>query len=685
MLNTTAVSLTCFTKIFYVMTSESDSFLPGFELSEEHIAGRLDFDTIRLASDDRFDRGDRTDGEWKLSDAAREAAITIINNYYERRPAIEEEVHIGAKRFAFRVLSEDVKIVSQLLAVELEIRFEVSDFIPSNPEEEPDSLEYTDVIGDIVTVPDASWGDLPETEFDVEEAFTAEIPDGHTNPDFSHDDYLDYMNGHLVPAIQEAGWKGGHAWLLNLGMQELRNGHYEEAAYAFEGAKDGLIKHSLFGESRIQLPVKRALNTLRDLCLLKAPDEYDFGGFDLYWRANMRDLIYVPEFTARPSLDDPYFRMTNQLWVANALVLIQGIAHAIGGPTISRAEIDPFGSGMSIRNTSFVLKLADKLVSSVNEESASEPIQYLDEIDFGSFTPDVTITRTLRSAGYTIRMYGKAPKSVHKRLGIEFDFIAERDDDVYLVRAMRPEDRDIKTVRDLSEELREREDIEHSILFLYDRELNRPGTGGFINQDGIKLAYIDLQSERLSPLSSGYPRGFADFTTEEEIREEISRRYEAAKETESSNAKGNRLEDLMEFIFDKAVPDTETMTRNNRISTGEIDLQLQNDEMNHPWTQLGAPINVECKNLKDPANVDIIYSVYGKAEVTSSDSKGAILVSWEGISDSRSGRNTDGLLSKLRGSDLDILTIDKNDLAEIAETGDAQVVFERAYTELYQR
>lgn len=622
------------------------------------------------------------DGIWKLTDTAREAIVDIIDGYYERRPAIEEEVPIGAEYFAFRVLSEDVKVVSRLLAAELEIKFEIPDW---NPEEPPDSLGYVDLIGDAITVSDASWDDLPETTFDAEEAIAEAIPDGHTNPDFSYDDYLDYMNGYLVPAIQEAGWKGGHAWLLNLGMQELRNGRYEEAAYAFEGAKDGLTKHSLFGKSRIQSPVKRALNTLRDLCLLKAPDEYDFGEFDLYWKADMRDLIYVPKFTARPSLNDPYFRMTNQLWIANALVLVQGIAHAIGRPTISRTELDPFGSNMTVRNASFVLKFADELVSSATEKSASDPIQYLDKVDFGSFTPDVTITRTLRSAGYDIHMYGKTTKDVHEDIGIEFDLIASRGDDLYLVRAMRPEDRDVEAVRELTEELMDREDIDHSLLFLYEREMNGTGISDFEDQEGVELAYIDLQSERISPLSSGYPRDFADFTTEEEIREEINCRYEAAKEAETTQAKGDRLEDLMEFIFEKAVTDTETMTRNNRTSTEEIDLQLQNDAMNHPWTQLGAPINVECKNWEDPVGVGEIYSVYGKSKVISSDSKGAILVSWEGISDSQSGRNADGLLSKLRGNELDILTIDKNDLAEIAETGDAQAVFERAYSELYQR
>ncbi len=663
------------------MTSESILLPPGFQFSEKLVAGRLDFDIVRLEDDERFHRGERTNGIWKFTDEAREAIVAVIDEYYDRRPTIEEPISIGSENFAFRILAEDAEHISHLLAADLEIRFDISDFSPSTPVENPDSLPYLDLISDVATVRDTSWSELPETSFDVEEVLKMAIPKGHTEPDFFHDDYLDYMLEYLVPAIQDAGWRGGHAWLMNLGMEELRNGRYEEAAYAFAGAKDGLTKHSLFDESRIQPLVRRSLNTLRDLCLLKAPDEYDFSEFDLYCEAGVRDLIYVPEFITRPDIDDLNFRMTNPVWIANALVLIQGVAHAIGKPTISRTEVDPFGSGMIIRNISFVLKLAKSLVSAAPDEVESDPIQYLEGIDLGSFTPDITITRTLRSAGYTIRMYRNTTQSVRDEFDVDFDLIVSRGDEVYLVRAMRPEDRDRETLERLIGQIG---DLDHSLLLLYDRELESTSVSELVEQDGVKMIYINLQAERLSPVSAGYPRSFVDFATEEEIRDEIERRFVAAKEADSES-KGDRLEELMAFIFEKAVPDTHVMTPNNRTSTEEIDLQLQNEEKNHPWTQLGAPINVECKNWDDTVGVDEIYSVYGKAKMTSPNSQGAILVAWEGVSDSQSGRNADGLLRDMRIQDLNILVLDKEDLSEIVETGDALAVFERAYTNLYQR
>mgnify|MGYP006273866913 FL=1 len=664
------------------MASESNSLPPGFQFSEKLVAGRLDFDIVRLEDDERFHRGDRTDGIWKLTDEAREAIVAVIDEYYDRRPAIEENVSVRSESFAFRILEEDAEHISQLIAADLEIRFEIPDFSPSGLDENPDPLPYSDLISDVANVQDRSWSELPETSFDVEEDIEAAIPEGHSEPNFFHDDYLDYVLEFLVPAIQDAGWRGGHAWLLNLGMQELRNGRYEEAAYAFAGAKDGLTKHSLFDESRIQPLVRRSLNTLRDLCLLKAPDEYDFSEFDLYCEADVRDLIYVPEFISRPDIDDLNFRMNNPVWIANALVLVQGVAHAIGKPTISRTEVDPFGSGMTLRNASFVLKLANSLVSAAPDEVESDPIQYLEGIDLGNFTPDITITRTLRSVGYTIQMYRNTTEGVRDELNIDFDLIVAHGDDKYLVRAMRPEDRDRGTLEEL---IGQTGDLDHSLLLLYDRELESTSVSELGEQDGVEMMYINLQAERLSPVSAGYPRSFADFATEEEIRDEIERRFVAAQEAETTESKGDRLEELMAFIFEKAVPDTHVMTPNNRTSTEEIDLQLQNEEEHHPWTQLGAPINVECKNWNKAVGVDEIYSVYGKAKMTSPNSKGAILVSWEGVSDSQTGRNADGLLRDMRIQDLDILVLDQDDLSEIVETGDAQAVFERAYTNLYQR
>jgi len=664
------------------MAPTSKSLPPGFQFSEKLVAGRLDFDIVRIEDEDHFQRGDRTEGIWKLTDETREALVDIIEEYYERRPSIEETVSVGSERFAFRVLPEDAEHITQHLASDIEIKFEIPDFSPSKLDDNPDPLPYSDIISDNATVQEVRWNELPDTTFNVEEEIDAAIPEGHTEPNFFHDDYVNYVLDYLVPAVENAGWRGGHAWLLNLAMQELRNGRYEEAAYAFEGAKDGLTKHSLFGESRIQPIIKRSLDTLRDLCLLKAPDEYDFSEFDLYCEAGVRDLLYAPKFASQPSLDDLNFRMKNPVWIANALVLVQGVALAIGRPTISRTELDPFGSSMTIRNASFVLKLANSFVSAAQDKANSEPIQYLEEIDLGSFTPDITITRTLRSAGYTIHMYRNTTEGVREELNVDFDLIVGYGDDKYLVRAMRPEDRNKGTVEELIEKT---DHLDHSILFLFDRELESNRVSDLAEAVGVEMMYINLQAERLSPISTGYPRSFADFTTEEEIQNEIERQFVATQEAETSESKGNRLEELMAFIFENAIPDTHVMTSNNRTSTEEIDLQLQNKEEHHPWTQLGAPINVECKNWNESVGVDEIYSIYGKAQMTSPNSKGAILVSWEGISDSQSGRNADGLLRDMRIQDLDILVLDREDISEMVETGDAQAVFERAYTELYQR
>ena len=60
--------LTGLTGEHYSMASESNSLPPGFQFSEKLVAGRLDFDIVRLEDDERFHRGDRTDGIWKFTD-----------------------------------------------------------------------------------------------------------------------------------------------------------------------------------------------------------------------------------------------------------------------------------------------------------------------------------------------------------------------------------------------------------------------------------------------------------------------------------------------------------------------------------------------------------------------------------------------------------------------------------------
>jgi hypothetical protein len=104
--------LTGLTGEHYSMASESNSLPPGFQFSEKLVAGRLDFDIVRLEDDERFHRGDRTDGIWKLTDEAREAIVAVIDEYYDRRPAIEENVSVRSESFAFRILEEDAEHIS---------------------------------------------------------------------------------------------------------------------------------------------------------------------------------------------------------------------------------------------------------------------------------------------------------------------------------------------------------------------------------------------------------------------------------------------------------------------------------------------------------------------------------------------------------------------------------------------
>lgn len=192
-------------------------------------------------------------------------------------------------------------------------------------------------------------------------------------------------------------------------------------------------------------------------------------------------------------------------------------------------------------------------------------------------------------------------------------------------------------------------------------------------------------NERIRPLSSGYPRKFEGLSTEEEIIGRLDDLLEATEDAETSQDKGDSLEELMELVFEKAIPDTEVRDMNVRTRVEEIDLQLHNQGRRFPWDEMGTRIPVECKNWSETAGVDVIYTIFGKTQMMSPRCQGAILVAWEGVSDGIKGRNGDQLIREIRQKDINLLVLDKHDLEQIVETGDAQTVFEEKADELWAR
>ncbi|RYJ13397.1 hypothetical protein ELS19_05070 [Halogeometricum borinquense] len=657
--------------------------LPGFEIRDNAVGIKVGFDPIRLEQDSSITLdGDLDDGRYVLSSDCHDAIESICDTYYEKHPEIRD--FSWGTILSLRCIEEDAEILCKLLAQEIIIS--VSAFGEECKFTYEELLEKGNYEFDIGS---ASIDDFSDIELDVDDLLEKETPNGISNPTFTHDNYLTFMSDYVRPVVSRSGWSGGNAWLINNAIRELRNGRFEAAAYCFEGSRLGLTKHSNFDQSlsRLSKIVDRALITVRELCLSQTDTSASPSSVELYAEMENRDLVYIPHFTGTPSLHDQYFRFQNEVWIANALVLVQSVAHAMDPPTISRGEVDPFGSGLSVRNWSFTVKVAKELheIGLDSEYVGDSPFTHLEHLDFEKLAPEITLTRILSNSDFDVRTYSAdSIGSDEEELKIAHDFIVEREESYYIVRALRPEDESKDVVRALVEKLASSR-YDHQLMLIFESELDESALQYYTDHELIEAYYVDLSSERMYTIESGFPPSFDDLTTDEEIRKQISELYNKAKNADSTDEKGESLELLMQLIFEKGIVDTRVRDVNVRTRVEEIDLQLINGSQRYPWDHLGSPINVECKNWSETAGVDVIYTAYGKAQATSPDCKGIILVCWEGISDSYKGRNGDQVIRELRGKGTQILTLDKSDLQRIAETGDAQGVFEEKADELWDR
>ncbi|WP_424016237.1 hypothetical protein ACOZ4N_00270 (plasmid) [Halorientalis pallida] len=664
--------------------------LPGFERDADIVGSKVDFDPIRLEQDetivpDGIGRG----GRYRIADDCIDSIKDILHFYYDRKPGIRE-FSWGGAQISFRAYNEDIEPLCKLIAAEMVIAIETGFFDESSLTEVP----YSEVVesGDYsVDVDSVSLDDILDFQADIEEEIDDAIPDGLSNIEFSNEQYNKYFSEHIHPVVSRSNWKGGNAWLINSGIGNLRNGRYQSAAYCFEGARIGLTKHSLFNDTvtRLSKIVDRALNTLRELCRHQSGTSGSPRGIELFCELENRDLLFIPEFTQTPGLFDQNFRLQNQIWIANALVLLFAVASAMDPPMISRSEVDEYGSNLTVKNRSFVLKVAKKLYdleSDTSQQSGSQdPLSYLDSVEFEALAPEITLTRILSDSGFTIRTYSDSSLGTgDERIDLDHDFVVEQEESLSIVRALRAADRSTETIRDLVETLQSSQ-FDHNLILLFESELDEMTAEYCREQELVEVFYVNMREERMSHFQAGFPPSFEDYTTSDEVHQRISELYSDAEDAETTEDKGNSLERLMQLIFEKAVPDTQVRGTNVRTRVEEIDLQLTSNQRQYPWTELGSPINVECKNWSDTAGVDVIYTAFGKARATSPDCKGIILVCWEGISDSYEGRNGDQAIREIRGKGVNILTLDKDDLQQIAETGDAQAVFEEKADELWDR
>ena len=219
--------------------------LPGFTVEEEVVGKKLSFDAIRL--EDYLDSAT----ELRATDEAIDQVSDVIHRYCERKPEICNALS-GGSNFNLLVYEGDIEVVSKLLARSLEFeKYEAVHAFRSRNDDEVVTVTYGEILQDTdidLELDDVSWSDLSNESVDVDAALQEAIPSGFDTPDFSVDKFQNFVFDYVKPAVDEGGWEGGNAWLINLGLHELRNGNYQEASYAFDGARLGLTKHPIFEE-----------------------------------------------------------------------------------------------------------------------------------------------------------------------------------------------------------------------------------------------------------------------------------------------------------------------------------------------------------------------------------------------------------------------------------------------------
>lgn len=665
--------------------------IPGFEVAEELVGKRLSFDIYRLEN--------KLNSQIKLE--TTEKSINQIRNifsqYYEYKPEIRNAVY-GGSHLSATIYEDDLNVVSKMLGQNME--FKVCDTV-ANPwsknEYETTTITYEEVLDEIGTnikLHDVSWDDLSSKSVDIEAVIQNNTPSGIEEVDFSVDAFYEFMHNYIKPAVDEGGWRGGNAWLINIGLHELRNGNYQEASYAFDGARIGLTKSTNFnGESPLGSYLDSCLVSLRELCASHNSPKSQ-SEVETCVSIDDRGFIFIPKFLSKPDLSDQNFRFSSNIWAANALVLVAAVANAMDLPAVSRSEVDPFGKGTTVKNIHFVLKTAQRLFEHDEYDSWKEwssdkgewKIPRLDHIDFTNLSPEIVITKIFSEAGFNVRGYGKqALKSGdNNELNISYESLLSKNNCFYIVKLV---DGSRLKLDDIEEYISELDKIERNLTILL---LSSKGFSGSIieyaeDTDELDLYYFDINDESVQSVRSSKKYQSRDIDIEENTLERLNDLYEKTDSAKDTQKKGKLLEDLMEDIFEQLIPDTEVIDRNVRTAAEEMDILLENQEITFPWKKFGGPIQVECKNWSRPAGTSVVRSVRDKMESIGEMCETGILVSWEGISDGEPRKNATQRIREYRQDNVKILVLDKHDIQDLIESGDAKRVFNEKYEELITR
>lgn len=653
---------------------------PGFEVSNNFVGKTVSFDSIRLEECDEIQAQltSRYPAEVKLTEESQQAIYCIIDHYYKKNPRLRNWYPPGEMMFSFVAKEHDVDPLLDCLSHCIVLRLATN--IPIGVENKETTYLYSSFLSDGlgISLDPPSWDKLSDEPFDVEAEIQELIPDGIEEVDITKEKFRKFVFDKLHPITSTSSWPEGAAWSINLALHELRKGRYEEAAYAFDAVRNSVTKPPTpFEELEIRDLLNKYLISLRDLSLYHSSIDSSITKQELFLNIEDRSFVFIPLFTSEPKYSDPHFRMSSPVWIANALTFTAAVANALAAPTISRTEVDPFGSDMTSRNVSFVLRASQNLVEMAEiRDTAGESIEFLEYVDFKEFAPESVLHNVFESLGY------ENLGSVKDEFGydgvtisLEPDLALEKDDSLHLAY-YRPSDLPglYKQVTDL--------EVDTTLMVISDESYPESTIEFADEQENLDLYYLDVSSDALRTADTGLPVLEKQPISNTQVSERLNELYHSAGTVEDSQKKGNLLEEFTELLFDRLISNTEVLRVNSETGVEEFDLVLRNRQNSPPWDNLSSIIMVECKNWSDSVGANVIHTLHSKADALGDNCSTGILISWNGITGSDYESAANQRVRELKQQGFEVLFFDQDDLQEILDEGEPNSIFDDHYIDL---
>lgn len=165
--------------------------------------------------------------------------------------------------------------------------------------------------------------------------------------------------------------------------------------------------------------------------------------------------------------------------------------------------------------------------------------------------------------------------------------------------------------------------------------------------------------------------GRAHMDTSEFVLDNLRQQYDEIQNESDIQQTARLVENLIEDLFEKTVPDVGVRKSQYFGSTGAYEFILTNNSTRYPWRGMGPFVFADCKWLSNPIGAQEIRNVSSKADMLHPECSGTVIFSREGLSDS--GQQ---LVRELFAQGKYVIVFDQDDLERMLEDGYTDEILE---------